>query len=145
MKSEKGGRIPAWMSKELMDKLKERKKAHEIWKKCLSIWEEYRNVARACRVSVRKAKAHLELNLAKDMKDNKVFFKYVNNKRRTRDNVGLLLNEVGALVSGDVENVEILNTFFVLVFITKTAPWESQASKRECGEGKLPLVKMNMT
>jgi len=94
---------------------------------------------------VRKAKAHLELNLAKDMKDNKKgFFKYVNSKRRTRDNVGLLLNEVGALVSGDVENVEILNTFFVLVFITKTAPWESRASKRECGEGKLPLVKVNM-
>lgn len=97
-----------------MDKIKERKKVHEIWKKILSIWEEYKNVVRAFRVSVKKAKAHVKLNLAKDIKDNKNgFFKYMNSKRRTKDSVALLLNEVGALVSRDVENVEILNTFFV--------------------------------
>ena len=45
---------------------------------------------------MRKAKALLELNLAKEIKDNKkVFFNYVNGKRKTRKNVGPLLNEVG--------------------------------------------------
>ncbi|GAB0176869.1 mitochondrial enolase superfamily member 1 [Grus japonensis] len=40
------------------------------------------------------AKAHLELNLARDVKDNKKgFFKYISSKRKTRENVGLLLNE----------------------------------------------------
>ena len=63
---------------------------------------------------------------------------------RKRENAGLLLNEVGAQVTEHTEKVKLLNTFFVLVFITKTAPWESRASKRECGEGKLPLVKVHM-
>ena len=46
---------------------------------------------------MRKAKALLELNLAKEVKDNKkVFFKCVNSKRKTRENVGPLLNELGA-------------------------------------------------
>jgi len=34
-------------------------------------WEEYRNIVRACRKAMRKAKVHLELNLARDIKDNK--------------------------------------------------------------------------
>ena len=29
----KGGKRPKWMSKELMDKLKGKKKVHEMWKK----------------------------------------------------------------------------------------------------------------
>ena len=31
-------------------------------------WEEYRNIVRACREATRKAKAHLELNLSRDVK-----------------------------------------------------------------------------
>lgn len=38
---------------------------------------------RTCRNATRKAKANLELNLARDVKDNKKdFFKYINNKSR---------------------------------------------------------------
>ena len=38
--------------------------------------------------STRKAKACLELYLSKDVKDNKgFFFKYVNSRRRSRENV----------------------------------------------------------
>ena len=45
-------------------------------KKGLATWEEYRNVVRVCRDAMRKAKAHLELNLAMHVKDNKKgFFK----------------------------------------------------------------------
>ena len=116
------------MSKELMDKLKGKKKVHEMWKKDLSTWEEYRNVVRACRDAMRKAKALLELNLAKEVYDNKkeFFLKYVNSKRKTRENVGPLLNEVGALVTGDTEKAEILNASVASVFIAKTSPQESQ-------------------
>jgi len=44
----------------------------------------------------------LELNLAKEIKDNKkgFFFKYVNSQRKTRENAGLLLNEGGVLFRG---------------------------------------------
>ena len=34
-------------------------------------WEECRNVVTACRDATRKAKAHLDMNLARDVKNNK--------------------------------------------------------------------------
>jgi len=54
-----------------MGKLKGKKKVHVIWKKGLSACEENRNVVRACRSAMRKATAHLEFNLADEVKDNK--------------------------------------------------------------------------
>ncbi|GAB0205276.1 mitochondrial enolase superfamily member 1 [Grus japonensis] len=101
------------MSKELLEKLKGKKEVYRMWKKGLATWEEYRNVVRVCRDAMRKAKAQLELNLAKDVKDNKKgFFKYLSSKRETRENVGLLLNEVSALVMEDTEKAELLNAAF---------------------------------
>ncbi|GAB0204970.1 mitochondrial enolase superfamily member 1 [Grus japonensis] len=115
------------MSKELLEKLKGKKKVYRMWKKGLATWEEYRNVIRVCRDATRKARAHLELNLARDVKDKKKgFFKYISSKRKTRENVGPLLNEVGALVTEDTEKVELLNVFFASVFTAKASPQESQ-------------------
>ena len=38
----------------------------------------------------------MELNLARDVKDNKkCFYKYIGDKRKTRENVGPLMNEMG--------------------------------------------------
>ena len=66
---------------------------------------------------MRKAKAHLELNLAMHVKDNKKdFFKYISSKRKTGDTVGPLLNKEGALVTQDAEKAELLNAAFALVF-----------------------------
>jgi len=60
----------------------------------------------ACRDAMRKAKVHLELNLARDVKDNKKdFYKYISSKRKTRD-------KVGALVTEDTQKAELLNAFF---------------------------------
>ncbi|GAB0183976.1 mitochondrial enolase superfamily member 1 [Grus japonensis] len=98
-----------------------------MWKKGLATWEEYRNVVRVCRNATRKARAHLELNLSGDVKDNKKgFFKYISSKRKTRENVGPLLNEMGALVMEDTEKVELLNAFFASVCTAKAGPQESQ-------------------
>ncbi|GAB0190273.1 hypothetical protein GRJ2_001492600 [Grus japonensis] len=58
---------------ELLEKLKW-KKVYRMWKKELATWEEYRNIVRVRRDATRKAKAHLELNLARDVKDNKKGF-----------------------------------------------------------------------
>ena len=67
----------------------------------------------------------MELILVRKIKDyKKGFCKYVNSKRKTRENVGLLLNEVDALVTEDTEKAELLSTFFTSVIIAKTAPWE---------------------
>jgi len=99
-----------------------------MWKEGQATWEEYRNVVRACRDATRKAKAHLELKLARDVKNNKKgFFNYISSKRKARDNVGPLLNEAGVLVMEDAEKAELLNAFFASVFSVKAGPQESQA------------------
>jgi len=53
-----------------------------MWKEGQATWEEYRNVVRACRDATRKAKAHLELKLARDVKNNKRgFLNYISIKK----------------------------------------------------------------
>lgn len=88
------------MSKELMEKHKQKMKVHRTGKKGLTTWKLYRNVVRPCRYTMWKTNTHLELNLMRKVKNKKSFFKSINSKRKTRENAGLLLNEVGALVNG---------------------------------------------
>ena len=42
-----------------------------MWKKGLATLEGHRNVVRVWKDAMRKAKAHLELNLARHVEDNK--------------------------------------------------------------------------
>lgn len=45
---------------------------------------------------MRKAKASLEFNLVRDVKDNKKgFYRCVSNERKTRENTGPLMDETG--------------------------------------------------
>jgi len=75
-----------------------------------------------------ESKVYLELNLAREVKNNKNgFFKYTCSKQNTRENVGTLLNEVGALVTEDTEKAELLNVFFASVFTAKVGPQASQS------------------
>ena len=77
-KSGKEGKKLAWLSRDLLVKLKGKKEMHRQWKQGQVSWEEYRDTARLCRDGVRKAKARLELNLARDAKNNKKgFYRYV--------------------------------------------------------------------
>lgn len=70
-----------------MDKIKGKKKVYEMWKKGLYSWRKCRSVVRACKEVTRKAKAHVELKLAREKKDNKKGVFHVNSKRKTRNNV----------------------------------------------------------
>jgi len=68
------------------------------------------------------------MGMSRNVKDNKKgFFNYISSKRMTRENVCLLLNEVGALVVEDTEKVELLNVFFASVFTAKAGPQASQS------------------
>ncbi|KAK4821003.1 hypothetical protein QYF61_010734 [Mycteria americana] len=85
-KSGKEGKRPAWLSRDVLVKLK--RELHRQWKQGQVTWEEYRNTARLCRDGVRKAKAQLELNLAGNAKNNKKgFYRYVNQKRKVKESI----------------------------------------------------------
>ncbi|KAK4814166.1 hypothetical protein QYF61_009984 [Mycteria americana] len=133
-KSRKNARRPAWMNKELLNKLEHNKEAYRGWKQGQVAWEEYREIVQAARDQVRKAKALIELNLARDVKGNKkTFYRYVGNKRKTRENVGPLWKEAGDLVTQDMEKAEVLNDFFASVFTGKCSSHTAQVSE---GKGR---------
>ena len=105
--------------------------------------EEYRDTVQTCRDRARKAKTHLEWNLARDGEGSKKdFYKYISCKRKTSENVGLLLSGIGDTLTKNTEKAKVLGTFFTLVFTGKSSLQESQApetcekvwSKRGRGE-----------
>ena len=55
-------------------------------------WEEYRDTAWRCRDEIRKTKVQFELNLVRDVKNNKQgFYRYFGQKRKVKENVLLLV------------------------------------------------------
>ena len=52
------------MNKECLVKLKHKNGVYRRWKQGQVTWEEYRDTVEVCSDTVRKAKAHLELDLA---------------------------------------------------------------------------------
>lgn len=65
-----------------------------MWKQGWLTSEKHRNIVLAYSDEVRKAKAWLELDLARDVQDNKnSFSRYVSYKRKTKENVDPLLNK----------------------------------------------------
>ncbi|CAM5172065.1 unnamed protein product [Eretmochelys imbricata] len=121
-KNSKYSRRPAWLNGEILADLKHKKEAYKKWKVGHMTREEYKNIARASRNEIRRAKSHLELHLARDVKSNKKgFFRYVGNKKKAKESVGPLMNEGGNLVTEDVEKANVLNAFFASVFTNKVS------------------------
>ncbi|CAM5165610.1 unnamed protein product, partial [Eretmochelys imbricata] len=140
-KNSKYGRRPAWLHSEILDDLKHKKEAYKKWKIGQMTREEYKNIARGCRSEIGKAKSHLELQLARDVKSNKKgFFRYVSNKKKVKESVGPLLNEGGNLVTEDVEKANVLNAFFASVFMNKVSSQTTALSSTAWGGGGQPSV-----
>ncbi|GAB0209633.1 mitochondrial enolase superfamily member 1 [Grus japonensis] len=143
-KSSKQGRRPAWLNRELLVELKRKKKLYDLWKQGQASQEDYRAVVRICREKTRKAKAQLELKLASVVSDNKkVFFKYVNSKRRSKENIGAILVEDAHLTNRDEEKVEAFNVVFASVFNNIDSPWATRSPESEdyeCGNSDFSCV-----
>lgn len=56
----------------------------------------------------------------------KGLIKYLRSKGKTRQSVGLVLNEVDTLVTKDAEKAGLPNVFFISVFTPKASSQESQ-------------------
>lgn len=112
-----------WMNKKFQTKFKHRKEA------CMTSQisqEEHR-------YGIWKAKSYLELNLAREMKINKKsFYRCINSERRTRENVGLLLNELGYLMTtGKVP----LNALFASLYTGRSSLQQCQPLRLEGKSG----------
>ncbi|EMP26075.1 hypothetical protein UY3_16845 [Chelonia mydas] len=87
-----------------------KKESYKKWKLGQITKDEYKQITQVCRDKIRKAKAQNEIKLARDIKGNKkTFYKYI--RRKIKDRVGPLLNEVGKTITENVEMSEVLNDF----------------------------------
>lgn len=80
--------------------------------------EERRNIAQACGDGVRKAKAKLDLKLARDVSGNEMLFI---RKRLHKENMVLLLSGTNVLVTADTDKGEIVDVFFGSDFTNKVS------------------------
>jgi len=78
----KEDRRPAWLSKDLLVKLKCKKEMHRQWKQGHISWDEYRDAAQMFRHGIRRARAQLELNLARNAKNTTGCYRYISQKRK---------------------------------------------------------------
>ena len=68
--------------------MREKREVYRKWKQGCVGWEEYRAVVHVCRDRIRKASAQVELNLARDVKDNKKgFYRYIGRRRQAKESV----------------------------------------------------------
>ncbi|PKU42697.1 rna-directed dna polymerase from mobile element jockey-like [Limosa lapponica baueri] len=122
----------------------QKKEAYRGQKQRQVACEEYRETVPTARDQVRKAKAQIELNLARDIKANKKSFcTYVDDKRKTREDVGPLQKETGNLVTRDMEKVDVLNNFLVSVFTRKCSSHTAHVAEgkgRDWENEELPTV-----
>lgn len=80
----------------------------------------------------------MQLSLSRDIKDIKeVFCMYTGDKRKSKENMGTLLNTVVDRITWDTGKAEVLNSFLATVFSSKTGFQESQVPEsREKGWSK---------
>ncbi|KAK4828514.1 hypothetical protein QYF61_026936 [Mycteria americana] len=119
------GRRPAWLNWELLVELK-RKRNCMISGREVRLRRKITELWFTCSEKTQKTKAQLELKLASVVSDKKKgFFNYVNSKRRSKENIGLILVEDGHLTDRDEEKAE------AFIFNNTDRPWAARSSELE--------------
>jgi len=99
-----------------MVKAGEKKGKYRQWKQGRITWEEYRDAVWTCRDGIRKAKAQMELNSARNVENNKrEIYRHTGQKRQAKESVPPLLNEREKLATVVMEEAEVLGVFFASV------------------------------
>lgn len=80
--------------------------------------------------------------MARDVKSNKKgFHKCIRGKKKTSENMGLLLKGAGVLVTQDMDKAEEPNVFFTSAFASQTRLQESPGARGKCwSKENVPLV-----
>ena len=73
-KSGRWGRRLAWLTRDLILKLRRKKKVYGCWMEGQATRKAYRDAVCVCREKICVAKAHLELKLAVSVRENKKGF-----------------------------------------------------------------------
>ena len=77
-----------WLDRDLWLELRNKRKVYGLWNRGQATHEDCKYIVKLCREKIRKDKAQLELNLVIKVKDNtKCFYKYINSKRKARENL----------------------------------------------------------
>ncbi|PKU41633.1 rna-directed dna polymerase from mobile element jockey-like protein [Limosa lapponica baueri] len=145
-KSGKKARRPAWLNKELLDKLKSKKEAYRGWNQEQIDWENTENLSEWPGTRLGKLKPRENLIWPETSRTTGKTSVYVRDKGKTREDVGPLWKETGDLVTRDMEKAEVLNDFFALVFTSRGSNYTSQVAegKNRAYENKeLPTIEEN--
>lgn len=90
------------------------------------LWKKYKDAGRLCRDGIWKAKAQLELVLARGVKKNKRgFYRYINRKRNIQKGELFHISSTGWLVTMEKKNVEVIKNFFFCHSLHTALKWMS--------------------
>ncbi|PKU46749.1 rna-directed dna polymerase from mobile element jockey-like [Limosa lapponica baueri] len=132
---------PPWLNCELLSLLKTKRDVYQKWKSRQMPIENYKGIARECRDTVRKAKAQFKLKLARDVKNyKKGLFRYVSNKHKQKENIGLLLKRRGELVTNNAEKAEVCQ-HLTSVFTSTVGPQALGTTIQDDAKTDTPSVK----
>ncbi|RMC21672.1 hypothetical protein DUI87_02540 [Hirundo rustica rustica] len=128
-KMSRRGKRPAWMGKEVLEELRNKKRMYHFWKEGQVSQEVFKGAVRAYRRKIREAKAQFELKMGISVKDNKnVSTNILMVNRKDKANLCSLLDEGGNIVTADEEKAEVLNAFFASAFSGKTTCLQDNCS-----------------
>ena len=88
----------------------------------------------------------MKKRLAKNIKnDSKSFFAYIRSKQRTKDKVGPLRNQDGALVIDDQAGADLLNKYFSSVFTQEDLTNVPEPKKMFQGRSEQKLTELRVS
>jgi len=83
-----------------------------------------------------------ELNLVRDVKNKKGFYRCIGQKRQAKESIPPLLNEKGKLATTDMEKAEVLSELFTSVFTGSPESHIPEPLGGKWGSKHLPTVRV---